>query len=165
MEGKKPERKTSDVCLAFLILHFSSCILHSSFFISSPGQLHLEHAARPLLGIVYADAAVMAPYERANNVEPQSGAGFFAFQFQAQPDKTAENLATQMTRIPRPLSAIRTNTWPSSDGFKLTSTRGVAPAYFTAFSIRLRKIMSRSNRRPTTMLGCKSKRTISTGTR
>ena len=42
--------------------------------------------------------------------------------------------------MPRPLSAIRTITGPSPSRRRLTSTRGGEPAYFTALSIRLRKI-------------------------
>ncbi len=46
--------------------------------------------------------------------------------------------------MPRPLSAIRTTAHPSGVTSRLTSTRGSAPAYFAALSMRLRKTISRS---------------------
>ena len=129
------------------MLHFAIC--NSSICSRLSRQLHLEHGARPLFrdrgrgsgrdggapacgrctvpGRCPA-SRVPVPAPAARSGRKSSGAGACG--------------------MPRPLSAIRTSTWPSPDGRRLTSTRGGAPAYFTALSIRLRKMMSRSIRRP-----------------
>ena len=130
-----------------------SILLVGLFRDRAAGQSNFEHRSGVVGAVRHANLALEPAQPTAHDVQPQSRARFFPLQFVSDTEKPAEDLASQPRGMPRPLSQTWITTVPAFPGRTITSTRGFGPAYLTALSRRLRKMRSKSKRRPWTVHG------------